>query len=182
MTTPDEAPTYFRPLNLDTGQPTLTTYFTAPLCELVDAHKYDLEERSAQLADDVRDHLDRIGVPIRPTIMQGRVRIMVDTEPDANGQLYGPQVFSTMMAFLTDAEPDDPRLSALVSDGFHAERIDADVVFTIPTEASEAAIEEDIAETNKRGQEYIAKDIAAKAEARRQSGPTAFDDDDDLFD
>ena len=158
-------PTYFRPVNADTGQLTLATYFTAPLCRLVDAHRFDLEDRIKELAGDVRDHLDQLGVPIRPTIAQGRVRIVQEVN---EGEEFAnpPEVTATVMAFLTDAEPGDPRLAALES-GFHSEALNADVTFSIPTTESEAELERSIAADKARGAAYIAR------EKERQSAPAA---------
>jgi len=115
-------PTYFRPTNAETGKPTLATYFTATLCTLADAHQYDLEARTNELAADVRDHLDQLGIPIRPTIAHGRVRIVQEV---VEGEEFAsqPEVTATVMAFLTDADPRDRRLAALVG-GFRSERLD----------------------------------------------------------
>lgn len=172
MTITDDGPTYFRPRNTDTGQPTLTTYFTAPLCSLYEAHEYDLESRTDDLAADVRDHLDKLDIPIRPTIRHGRVRILQETEPDENGVRHIPEVYATVMAFLTNAEPDDARLVPLLANGFHSERIGADVVFEIPTVESEAALVESIAADNARGAAYVARaDAARAATAAREDKP-----------
>lgn len=163
-----DGPTYFRPLNADTGQPTLTTYFTAALCPLAEAHHQDLEARTDELAADVRDQLDRLDIPIRPTIKHGRVRILQETDPDENGVNQAPEVYATVMAFLTDAEPDDARLASLLAEGFRSERIGADVVFEIPTVESEAALEESIAADNSRGAAYLARAESARAAAARR--------------
>lgn len=172
--------TYLRPTNADTGEPLLTVAFTAALCPLGDAHLYDLEARMADFAADVRDHLGALQLPIRPTIKQGRVRVTQESEPDENGYNKPTQVNSTMLAFLTDAEPDDPRLDELAR-GFHAERIDADVVFTIPTEESEAALVEEIAAENIRGAAYVAKASAEREEEVRMAADPFSRDMSDLF-
>ena len=171
MTTID-GPTYFRPPNSETGELTLATYFTAPLCALNDAHEYDLEARTDELAADVRDHLDKLDIPIRPTIKHGRVRILQESDPDEDGINHLPEVHATVMAFLTDTEPDDPRLAPLLASGFHSGRIDAHVVFEIPTVESEAELEAAIAADNARGAEYVAKSSTARAaEARHEANP-----------
>lgn len=174
--------TYFRPVNAETGQPTLTTYFTATLCPLHEAHRYDLEARTDELAADVRDHLDALDVPIRPTIKHGRVRILQESEADEHGTNRVPEVQATVMVFLTDAEPDDPRLSGLLADGFHSGRIDADVTFEIPTEESEAALEATIAGDNARGAEYIARADADRAAATEHAENPFGGDLEALFD
>ncbi|MFA5709921.1 hypothetical protein [Mycolicibacterium sp.] len=171
MTTTD-GPTYFRPTNSDTGELTLTTYFTAALCELNDAHQFDLEARTDELAADVRDHLDKLDIAIRPTIKHGRVRILQESDPGEDGINHPPEVHATVMAFLTDAEPDDPRLALLLAGGFRSGRLDADVVFEIPTVESEAELEASIAADNARGAEYVAKASSAQAaEARHEANP-----------
>jgi hypothetical protein len=180
MTT-SESSTYFRPADADTGRPLLTTYFTAALCTLGDAHLYDLEKRSDELAADVRDHLDSLGIPIRPTIKQGRVRVLQETDPDENGYNQPPEVYSTVMVFLTDAEPDDPRLEQL-ADGFHAERIAADVEFQIPTVESEEALKAAIAADDERGRVYVAKATVERAEAARKEASPFAEDMSELFD
>lgn len=173
-------PTYFRPINADTGQPTLATSFTAPLCTLADAHRYDLEARTNELAADVRDRLDQLGIPIRPTIAHGRVRIVqevVEGEEVANQ----PTVTATVMAFLTDAEPGDPRLDALAG-GFRSERLDGGHVdFEIPTAESEMELERAIAAERTRAAAYVAKASAETASSSGAPAPVADDVLDDLF-
>lgn len=176
-----ESPTYFRPTDADTGRPLLTTYFTAPLCTLSDAYKYDLEARMDELAADVRDHLHNVDIPIRPTIKQGRVRILQETEPDENGNNHSPEVYSTLMVFLTDAEPDDPRLQQLYAK-FHAERIDADVAFSIPTVESEEALKAEINADEERGKRYVAKASEERAAAVKEAADPFGADRSALFD
>ena len=161
------APQYYRPINADTGQPTLAVYFTAPLYKLVDAHRFELDDRVADLASDVRDHLDQLGLPIRPTIARGRIRIMQLVE---EGEEFAspPEVYSTVMAFFTDAEPDDSRLAAL-ADGFHSERLGTTVVFEIPTTESEAELERSIAADKARGNTLVARAMAES----KSDAPTA---------
>lgn len=188
MTAP-ESPTYFRPTNTDTGAPTLTVYFTAALFDLLVAHQFDLDKQTDELAADVRDELDRRGIGIRPTITHGRIRIMQDVEPDENGVNQTPMVFSTVSAYLTDAEPDDPRLAALTA-GFYGERVDAHISFEIPTTATEAALEEEGRENAEAVRRYNAKadsERAAAAEKYSKSAANPFDsevigDMDNLFD
>lgn len=109
------------------------------------------------LAADVRDHLDRLDIPIRPTIKHGRVQILQETDPDENGAVRAPEVYATVMAFLTDAEPDDQRLVPLLAEGFRGDRIPADVIFEIPTVESEEALAASVAADNARGAEYVAR-------------------------
>jgi hypothetical protein len=177
MTTPE----YYRPINADTGQPTLATYFTAPLCKLENAYQYNLEDRIADLAGDVRDHLDQLGIAIRPTIAQGRVRIMQEVEEDEEFA-HPPEVYATVMAFFTDAEPDDPRLAALAG-GFRSERLDTTVAFQIPTVESEAELERSIAADRARGAAYVARATAEAEAAAPAQGSVAVSDDvlDELF-
>lgn len=173
-------PTYFRPINAETGQPTLATYFTATLCTLADAHQYDLEARTNELAADVRDRLDQLGIPIRPTIAHGRVRIVqeVNEGEEVSSQ---PEVTATVMAFLTDAEPDDQRLSALAG-GFRSARLGgAQVDFEIPTAESEAELERVIAAERARGAAYVAKAAAEDPAVSSAPAPVADDVLDDLF-
>lgn len=173
--------TYFRPINAETGQPTLATYFTATLCTLSDAHQYDLEARTNELAADVRDHLDQLGIAIRPTIAHGRVRIVQEV---VEGEEYAsqPEVTATVMAFLTDTEPGDPRLDALAS-GFRSERLDgAQVEFQVPTTESEAELERAIAAERSRGAAYVAKASAAAEPAPAAAADPVEDSVlDDLF-
>jgi len=173
MTTPE----YYRPINADTGQPTLATYFTAPLCKLESAYQYNLEDRISDLAGDVRDHLDQLGLAIRPTIAQGRVRIMQEVE-EAEEFASPPEVYATVMAFFTDAEPDDPRLAALAG-GFRSERLDTMVAFQIPTVESEAELERSIAADKARGAAYVAR---ATAEAESAAPAQAAEVSDDVLD
>ena len=174
-------PTYFRPINAETGKPTLATYFTATLCTLADAHQYDLEARTNELAADVRDHLDQLGIPIRPTIAHGRVRIVQEV---VEGEEFAsqPEVTATVMAFLTDADPGDRRLAALAG-GFRSERLDgAPIEFEIPTAESEAELERAIATERARGAAYVAKAAAeAPAPTTTYAAPVADDVLDDLF-
>ncbi|ART70492.1 MULTISPECIES: hypothetical protein [Mycobacteriaceae] len=175
-------PTYFRPPNADTGEPTLAVYFSAELFPLMRAYEYDVAAKTDQLAADVRDHLDRLGIAIRPTIRHGRLRAMQDIEPDENGVNRDPMVVSTVVAYLTDAEPDDPRLVPLLENSFHGQRIDAQIEFEIPTTASEAALAEQEKADAERAAEYRVKADAARAEAAdREARP--FDQDmSELFD
>lgn len=180
MTT--STPTYFRPVNADTGQPTLAVYFTARLCRLVDAYKYDLEERSKELSGDVRSHLEQLGIPIRPTITQGRVRIVQEVNEEEEFS-NPPEVISTVIAFLTDAEPDDPRL-AILDQGFRSEALGAHVEFSVPTTESEAELEASIAAAKVRGAAYVAREKAKEtAPAAAASSPGGVSDAviDDLF-
>ena len=172
-------PTYFRPINADTGQPTLATYFTAPLFKLFDAHMYDPEARIEELINDVRDHLDQLGIPIRPTIAHGRSRILQEVNEDEEFS-NPPEFYSTVMAFLTDAEPDDPRLAAL-EPGFHSKALNTHVEFSIPTTDSEAELERSIAADRARGEAYIAKEkesasVAAAAPASAGVSDAILDD------
>lgn len=176
MTAP-ESPTYFRPINADTGAPTLSVYFTAALFDLLRAHAYDLGKQTDELAADVRDELDRRGIGIRPTIAHHRIRIMQDIEPDENGVNQTPMVFSTVVVYLTDAEPDDPRLAAL-AEGFYGERVDAHISFEIPTAASEAALEEEERVNADAARRYSVKadsERAAAAEKYAKVGANPFD-------
>lgn len=176
MTAP-ESPTYFWPVNADTGAPTLTVYFTAPLFDLLAAHQFDIDKQTDELAADVRDELDRRGIGIRPTITHGRLRVLQETEPDENGVNQAPMVFSTVAAYLTDAQPDDPRLTAL-SSGFFGERVDAHISFEIPTTASEAALEEEGRNNAEAVRSYSVKadsERAAAAEKYAKSGANPFD-------
>lgn len=176
MTAPESA-TYFRPINADTGAPTLAVYFTAALFDILRAHEYDIAKQTDELAADVRDELDRIGIGIRPMISHGRIRIMQEIEPDENGVNQTPMVFSTVVAYLTDAEPDDPRLSALVK-GFYGERVDAHIGFEIPTSASEAALQEEERINAEAARRYTAKadsERAAAAEKHAKAGANPFD-------
>jgi hypothetical protein len=159
MTTPQ----YYWAINADTGQPTLAAYFTAPLCTLEDARLYDVPTKISDLVDDVRDHLDQLGIPIRPTILQKRVRILQTVE---EGEKFAqqPLVYATVMAFFTDAAPEDPRLVPLAS-GFHSSRLDAAVEFELPTVESEAELERSIAEAKTRDAAYIAKSKAESTAA-----------------
>lgn len=186
MTAP-ESPTYFRPTNADTGAPTLLTYFTSVLCQLADAHLYDPDQRIDDLAADVRDYLDKLDIPIRPTIKPGRIRIMQEDEPDENMSYGVPEVYATVMVFFTDAEPDDPRLQPLLAEGFHAGRLNAHVEFEIPTTESEAALEAAIAADDARGAEFVAhataeRSQAAEKEAKATADPFGKSDLEDLFD
>lgn len=159
-------PTYFRPTNRDTGQPTLAVYFTAPLYPLAHAHLYDLEERTGELVADVRDHLHRAGLPIRPTITRGRVRLAREVVDDS-GEALAAEVFATVIVLLTDAEPDDPRLASLAG-GFTSTRLDgAPVRFEIPTTESEAELERTITAERERGEALIAADGPVSAVAPR---------------
>lgn len=174
MTAP-EGPTYFRPINADTGEPTLAVYFTAILFDLLSAYEHDIDKQTDELAADVRDELDRRGIPIRPTINRGSLRVLQETEPDENGINQPPMVHSTVVAYLTDAEPSDPRLTELLADGFYAERVDAHVTFTIPTEESEAdAIAED-RRSAAAAQEYNAKADSERAAAAEREAKAAAD-------
>jgi len=179
MTTPE----YYRPINADTGQPTLASYFTASLCKLENAHQFNLEDRIADLAGDVRDHLDQLGIPIRPTIAQGprAVRIIQEVE---EGEEFSkpPEVYGTVMAFFTDAEPDDPRLASLYT-GFHSDRLDAKIVFQIPTVESEAALDRKIAADRARGAAYIARSRSEAASAPTAAGSSDVSDEvlDELY-
>jgi hypothetical protein len=177
MTTPE----YYRPINADTGQPTLATYFTAPLCKLENAYQYNLEDRISDLAGDVRDHLDQLGLAIRPTIAQGRVRIMQEVE-EAEEFASPPEVYATVMAFFTDAEPDDPRLAALAG-GFRSERLNTMIAFQIPTVESEAELERSIAADKARGAAYVARATAEAESAAPAQAAAAVSDDvlDELF-
>ena len=180
--TPTTVATYYRPIDAETGRPTLTTYFTAALCPLPDAHQYDLEDRTDDLAADVRDHLDRLDIAIRPTIKHGRVRILQESDPDENGVNRVPEVYATVMVFLTDTEPDDPRLAELLASGFYSERVDADVVFEIPTVESEAALDSSIAADNARGAQYVARADTERAAATHRRDNPFGDDMESLFD
>lgn len=174
--------TYFRPINADTGKPTLATYFTAPLCQLADAYQHDLEARTNELAADVRDHLDQLGIAIRPTIIHGRVRIVQEVD-DEEETANAPEVISTVMAFLTDAEPDDPAL-AVLADGFRSERLGGvQVVFEIPTTASERELERAIAADRARGAAYIAKAAVEDTTTAAAAAPAVVSGEvlDDLF-
>lgn len=178
--------TYFRPINADTGEPTLAVFFTAPLYDLMHAYEYDPDKQTDALAADVRDELDRRGIPIRPTINYGRLRIMQETEPDEHGYNRSPQVYSTVIAYLTDSEPDDPRLAELAG-GFHGERIGEQISFEIPTTESEAARAEQERAEAEASRQYRAKAdaeraTAAEKDARRASDPFADDDLSDIFD
>ncbi|SIJ34528.1 hypothetical protein [Mycobacteroides abscessus] len=172
-----DSTTYLRPINADTGAPTLAVYFTAALFDILRAHEYDLAKQTDELAADVRDELDRLGIGIRPTITHGRIRIMQEVEPDESGVNQTPMVFSTVIAYLTDAEPDDPRLSAL-AEGFFGERVDAHVEFEIPTTASEAALQEEERTNAEAARRYTAKadsERAAAAEKYAKAGANPFD-------
>ncbi len=167
MTAP-ASPTYIRPTNAETGAPTLAVYFTAALFDLLSAYQYDTNKQTDELAADVRDELDRLGIAIRPTIGHGRLRIVQDIEPDENGQNQIPLVYSTVIAYLTDAEPDDSRLVALQA-GFYGQRIEAHISFEIPTTESEAALEEaDRASAEAVGQ------YNAKADAERSAAAAKY--------
>lgn len=181
MTATDNQPTYFRPVNAETGAPLLTVYFTAALFELGDAHQYDLDAKLAELSDDVRDHLHRVGIPIRPTIKQGRVRILQEDEPDENGNNHAPEVFSTVMAFLTDAEPDDPRLEQLYTP-FVGERTQVTINFSIPTVESEAAERAAEAQDQERANRYVARASAEREAAAREAADPFGSEISDLFD
>lgn len=168
-----ETKTYFRPTNAETGEPLLTTYFTAALFKIGEAHDHDLDTAKADMVADVRDHLHRLGIPIRPVIRDSRLRILQDIEPDENGRYQPAWVHSTVMVFLTDAEPDDPRLDEL-SGGFIGERTKVRIEFSIPTEESEAELIAEIEAVNERGRRYLAKASAERArhaeEDRKSSG------------
>ncbi len=181
MTETDDQPTYFRPVNAETGEPLLTVYFTAALFELGDAHLYDMDTKLADLSADARDHLHAIGLPIRPTIKQGRVRIMQETDPDAEGYNRPAVVRATVMAFLTEAEPDDARLRQL-HDGFVGERTKVHVDFSIPTVESEAAEREAIAADEERGRQYFARASAEREAAAKEAGDPFGSDLSELFD
>lgn len=175
MTTETASQTYFRPINAETGQPTLAVHFTAPLCLLAEAHQYDLDDRIAALAADVRDHLDQLGLPIRPSIVTGRVRIVQEVV-EGEEVASQPEVTATVLAFLTDAEPDDPRLEALAG-GFRSERLDgAHVSFEVPTAASEAELELTIATERARGAAYVAKASAAAPAPTAAAADAVTDD------
>lgn len=181
-----QSPTYFRPINADTGAPTLAVFFTAALFDLLSAYEHDITKRTDELAADVRDELDRRGVGIRPTINHGRIRIMQDTDPDENGFKRKPLVHSTVIAYVTDAEPDDPRLADLAQ-GFFGDRVEAWVNFQIPTTASEAAVAEQERVEADSAREYSAKadaarSAAAERQARLAADPFGSDDLSDLFD
>ena len=119
-----------------------------------------------------------MGLPIRPTIKQGRARVMQNTETNEDGYQKPAMFYSTVLAFLTDAEPDDPRLAAL-SNGFVGERTKVHVEFSIPTEESEAEVRAAIEEANERGRRYVAKASAERAEraeaAKRDEDPASVD-------
>lgn len=188
MTAPT-GPTYYRPINADTGELTLTGYFRGVLCALGNAHEYDSEERIQELADDVRDHLDALGIPIRPTIMPGRVQLLrtlisEEGEPEEFGT---PEVHASVMVFFTDAEPDDPRLTPLMGDGFHATRLDTSVYLEIPTVESEAELHAALSADIAAGKEFEAKasverSAAAVQAAKSAADPFGKDELDDLFD
>ena len=120
-------PTYIRPTHAETGQPTLAVHFTAELCKLADAHQYDLEARTQDLATDVRDHLHQVGLAIRPTLLPGRARIVQEVN-EGEEVASEPVFLSTVIAFLTDAEPGDARLDTLAS-GFYSGRVDNHVEY-----------------------------------------------------
>lgn len=187
MSDPQEGQTYFRPINADTGEPTLAVFFTAPLYDLMHAYEHDPDKQTDELAADVRDELDHRGIPIRPTINYGRLRIMQETEPDERGYNRSPQVYSTVIAYLTDAEPDDPRLDALAS-GFRGERIGEHISVEIPTTESEAARAEQERAEAEASRQYRAKADARRAAAAEKdarpaaSDPFADDDMSDIFD
>lgn len=181
-----QSPTYFRPVNADTGELTLAVYFTAALFELLHAYEYDPNKQTDELAADVRDELDRRGIAIRPTISHGRLRIMQETDPDEHGFKRKPMVFATVIAYLTDAEPDDPRLAELL-DGFHGERVGSHIRFEIPTTDSEASAAERERAEAEAVRQYRAKAdseraAAAEKDARTADNPFADDDMSDLFD
>lgn len=147
--------TYLRPTNADTGKPTLAVYFTTTLCTLAAAHQYDLKARTDDLVADVRDHLDQLGIAIRPTIAHGRSRIVQEVS-EGEEVASPPVIQATVMAFLTDAEPGDPRLAGLAG-GFRSRRLDgAQVDFTIPTAESEAELEQTLAAERERGKAFVA--------------------------
>ena len=180
-----QSPTYFRPVNADTGELTLAVYFTEPLFDLLSAYENDPNKQTDELAADVRDELDRRGIPIRPTIAHGRLRILQETEPDEFGFKRKPMVHSTVIAYLTDAEPDDPRLAELAA-GFRGERLGATVSFEIPTTDSEAAAAERARAEAEAASQYRARAdteraAAAEKDARTAADPFA-DDMSDLFD
>ena len=167
-------PTYIRPTNAETGQPTLAVHFTAELCKLADAHQYDLEARTQDLATDVRDHLHQVGLAIRPTLLPGRARIVQEVN-EGEEVASEPVFLSTVIAFLTDAEPGDARLDALAS-GFYSGRVDTHVEFEIPTIESEAELEQAIAADRARGAAFVATSSAPAAPA---VVAVAGDDDED---
>lgn len=177
----DDSPTYFRPVNAETGEPLLTVYFTAALFELADAYQYDIDAKLADLAADVRDHLHRVGLPIRPTIQQGRVRILQETEPDENGHNRPPEVYATVMAFLTDAEPDDPRLQPLYG-GFTGERTGVTISFSIPTVESEEAERGTMKADEERGRNYVARATAERESATKEAADPFSSNMSELFD
>lgn len=171
--------TYFRPTNAETGAPTLAVYFTAPLCRFSDADRYDIGERIDELVADVRDVLHRGGIPARPTIARGRVRVLQEVS-EVEQVANPPEIFATVMAFLTDAEPDDPRLAELAG-GFRSERLDGALVeFEIPTEESESELGRILAEEKARGEAFVAVSTAAEAAASPSSSTVPPVDEDDI--
>ena len=181
-----QSSTYFRPINADTGELTLAVYFTAPLFDLLRAYEFDPTKQTDELAADVRDELDRRGISIRPTINHGRIDIRQETDPDENGFKRKPLVYATVIAYLTDAEPDDPRLAELAG-GFQGERVGSHVSFEIPTSESEAAAAAKSRADAEAARQYRAKAdseraAAAEHDARLSASPFADDDMSDLFD
>ncbi|KXO92923.1 Uncharacterised protein (plasmid) [Tsukamurella tyrosinosolvens] len=182
-----ETATYFRSPNPETGSEALTVFFTAPLCDLTEAAQYDLDKLTEDLISDARDQMAAAGLASRPNIAYGRIRILQDIEPDENGVNHIPQVYATVIAYLTDAEPGDSRLDSLLDAPFRGDRTGADIEFTIPTVESEAEIEEEIRQDASRGQKQIAEADAERAQAaedkaRLEKDPFADDDFDNFFD
>lgn len=169
-----DSTTYLRPINADTGAPTLAVYFTAALFDILRAHEYDLAKQTDELAADVRDELDRLGIGIRPTITHGRIRIMQEIEPDESGVNQTPMVFSTVIAYLTDAEPDDPRLSALAED--FSENGSMPTSSSKSPTASEAALQEEERTNAEAARRYTAKADSERAAAAEvcQGGCQSF--------
>lgn len=145
----------------------LAVYFTAALFDLLDAYANDISKQTDELAADVRDELDRLGIAMAPSIKHGRLRIAQETEPDEDGMNRSPKVHSTVIAYLTDAEPDDPRLDALRA-GFYGERSESRIEFEIPTTESEAALAEQERAEAEAVNQYSAKADAERAAAARQ--------------
>jgi hypothetical protein len=144
------AGTHIRPIDPDTGRPSLAVHFSAPLFRCVEAHLFDADSRITQLASDVRDQLHVAGLTHQPTLYRVRTRLL--KEVDDAGVAYEAELFATVRALITDTDPDDPQLARLVSTGFVSSRLDdVPVTVEIPTAESEAALEESIADAHRRG-------------------------------
>lgn len=170
--------TYIRRVDPNTGKAGLAVHFTAPLYSLYEADSHDPRKRLSDLADDVRDRLHTAALPSQDDLFTVRARLAREID-EVTGITYTPEIFATVAAYLTDAEPGDPRLEQLLKDGFISARLDdVPVRIVVPTEESEAELEKTIAEAHARSAAEVQNITTAAVSAPAKSDsvdPADFD-------